>query len=205
MVNFGPLTAKIVSGVWGTPANFNGFRVLPPLLHGTLVVGVSQTAALNRGRHLYSAGRPLRWALAHILVEFCCIRNKNASGKTRTECVRTDQKILLLAVNVLVPSLMVVRLFFGKKKWPVHMSLRLHALSWFLHKIFLQRDKGACMPICPARTAAKGAGPSSSNNNSRLFVNKFENTDWVTVYFYTVIGFSFVRSSGRDLDRVKMN
>jgi len=23
-------------------------------------------AALNRGRHLYSAGRPSRWALAHI-------------------------------------------------------------------------------------------------------------------------------------------
>jgi len=31
------------SGVWGTPANFNGFRVLAALLHGTLVVGVSQT------------------------------------------------------------------------------------------------------------------------------------------------------------------
>ena len=27
-------------------------------------------ALLNRGRHLYSAGRPLRWALAHILVSF---------------------------------------------------------------------------------------------------------------------------------------
>ena len=51
----------------GTPANFNGFRVLSALMHGTLVVGVSQTAALNRGRHLYSAGRPSRWALAHIL------------------------------------------------------------------------------------------------------------------------------------------
>jgi len=25
-------------------------------------------AALNRGHHLYSAGRPSRWALAHILV-----------------------------------------------------------------------------------------------------------------------------------------
>jgi len=25
-------------------------------------------AALNRGRHLYSAGRPSRWAFAHILV-----------------------------------------------------------------------------------------------------------------------------------------
>ena len=43
MVNFGLLTAEIGSGVWGTPANFNGFRVLAALLHGTLVVGVSQT------------------------------------------------------------------------------------------------------------------------------------------------------------------
>jgi len=44
MVNFGPLVAAdIVSLVWGTPANFNGFRFLAALLHGTLVVGVSQT------------------------------------------------------------------------------------------------------------------------------------------------------------------
>ena len=33
-VNFGPLTAEIGSGVWGTPANFNCFRVLAALLHG---------------------------------------------------------------------------------------------------------------------------------------------------------------------------
>jgi len=66
MVNFGPVVAEIVSLVWGTPGNFNGFCVLAPLLHGTLVVGVSQTAPLNRGRHLYSAGRPSRWALPHI-------------------------------------------------------------------------------------------------------------------------------------------
>jgi len=43
MVNFGPLLAEIVSLVWGTPGNFNGFRVLTALLHGTVVVGVSQT------------------------------------------------------------------------------------------------------------------------------------------------------------------
>jgi len=43
MVNFGLLAAEIVSLVWGTPANFNRFRVLAALLHGTLVVGVSQT------------------------------------------------------------------------------------------------------------------------------------------------------------------
>jgi len=43
MANFGPLAAEIGSGVWGTPANFKGFRVLAALLHSTLVVGVSQT------------------------------------------------------------------------------------------------------------------------------------------------------------------
>jgi len=43
MVNFGPLAAEIGPVVWGTPANFNGFRVLSALLHGTVVVGVRQT------------------------------------------------------------------------------------------------------------------------------------------------------------------
>jgi len=71
MVNFGPLAAEIVSLVWGTPGNFNGFRVLAALLHGTLVVGISQTAALNRGRHLYSTGLPSRWALTHISSSEC--------------------------------------------------------------------------------------------------------------------------------------
>ena len=32
MANFGPLTAEIGWQVWGTPPNFNGFRVLPSLL-----------------------------------------------------------------------------------------------------------------------------------------------------------------------------
>jgi len=50
MVNFGPLAAESLSLVWGMPGNFNGFRVLAALLHGTLVVGVSQTAAFNRGQ-----------------------------------------------------------------------------------------------------------------------------------------------------------
>ena len=44
------------------------FSYIPRLLHGTRAVGVSQTAAVNRGRHLYSAGRPPRSASAHILV-----------------------------------------------------------------------------------------------------------------------------------------
>jgi len=34
MANCGPLTPDIVSLVWGTPANFNRFRILASLLHG---------------------------------------------------------------------------------------------------------------------------------------------------------------------------
>ena len=83
MVNFGPLAAEILSLVWGTPATFNGFRVLTALLHGTLVVAVSQTAVLNRGRHLYSTGRPSRWALAHISSYVILRRN----GENDTACV----------------------------------------------------------------------------------------------------------------------
>ena len=43
MVNFALLTAEICWRVWGTPVNFNGFRDLAALMHGTLVVGGSQT------------------------------------------------------------------------------------------------------------------------------------------------------------------
>ena len=43
MVNFGLLTAEICWWVWGTVANFNSFCILAVLLHGTLVLGVSQT------------------------------------------------------------------------------------------------------------------------------------------------------------------
>jgi len=43
MVNFSPLAAEIGPVVWGTPANFNGFCVLAALLHGTPVLGISQT------------------------------------------------------------------------------------------------------------------------------------------------------------------
>jgi len=74
------LAAEIVLLVWGTSGNFNGFRVLAALLHGILVV-VNQTAALNRGRHLYSAGRPSRWALAHILVLLFLISSPNLSRR----------------------------------------------------------------------------------------------------------------------------
>jgi len=145
MANFGPLTAEIRWRVWGTSANFNGFRVLlsllqrrrlpdanqtlydvwpsPVLLHYIYIFGGSCPLAdfcrckihftskccvlvywqryctalqqrssaklcgvvqemefpnFDRGRHLYSAGRPSRWASAHFLVLFS---SPNQSGR----------------------------------------------------------------------------------------------------------------------------
>ena len=65
---FGRVT--IALGI-GPHSSLNRFRVLTPLLHGTPVLSIGRQpnfAALNTGRHLYSAGRPSRWTSAHILV-----------------------------------------------------------------------------------------------------------------------------------------
>jgi len=59
MVNFGPLAAEIGLPVWGTPANFNGFRILAALLHGSQVVGVSQTL------HCSTEGTTYVWQGGH--------------------------------------------------------------------------------------------------------------------------------------------
>jgi len=56
IVEFGPLAAKISWRVWGTPANFNGFRVLAALLHGTRVCDVEQRALPTFGRAAITLG-----------------------------------------------------------------------------------------------------------------------------------------------------
>ena len=43
MVNCGPLAAEIGLPVWGTPANFNGFRILPSLLQQRCSPEANQT------------------------------------------------------------------------------------------------------------------------------------------------------------------
>jgi len=43
MVNFSPLAAKTGLGVWGNPANFNGFYVLPSLLQRRRSLETNQT------------------------------------------------------------------------------------------------------------------------------------------------------------------
>jgi len=71
MVNFGTPRAEICWRVWGTPANFNGFVSLTARHSSS--GRKPNFAALKRGRHIYFAGQPSRWALAHILVFFLSV------------------------------------------------------------------------------------------------------------------------------------
>ena len=72
--NVGPLTAEIGSGVWGTPANLNGFRVLPSLLQRRRSPEANQT--------LDMFGRLLDWCTIYTffgancpLTEICQVQN----------------------------------------------------------------------------------------------------------------------------------
>jgi len=64
MVNFGLLRLRSV-GEFGAPLQIlTGFASWQRYCNSS--GRESNFAALNRGCHLYSAGRPSRWALAHI-------------------------------------------------------------------------------------------------------------------------------------------
>jgi len=70
LVNFDPLAAEILWRVWAPQLISMGFASWQR--YCTALYGRQPNfAALNRGRHLYSARRPSRWALAHhILVAY---------------------------------------------------------------------------------------------------------------------------------------
>ena len=70
MVNFGPQRLRSV-GESGHTSTFQRVSRLGSVTARHSSSGRQPNfAALNRGRHLYSLGRPSRWALAHILVLF---------------------------------------------------------------------------------------------------------------------------------------
>jgi len=69
MAHFGPLAAEILLASLGHPCQFQRISCLGSITARHSSIGRQPNfAALNRGRHLYSAGRPSRWTSAHILV-----------------------------------------------------------------------------------------------------------------------------------------
>ena len=66
VVNFGPLAAEIDPVVWDTSQISTGFASWQRYCMASSSGRQPNYTALNRGRHVYSAGRPSSWALAHI-------------------------------------------------------------------------------------------------------------------------------------------
>ena len=69
MANFGPLTRLRSVDQFGAPVQISTVSRLDGVTARHSSSGRQPNfAALDRGRHLYSAGRPSRWALAHISI-----------------------------------------------------------------------------------------------------------------------------------------
>ena len=91
MVNFGLLTADML-GSLGHPCKFQRLSRLGSVTARYFTSGRQRNfAALNRRRHLCSAGRPSRWALAHILVKLCSSRS-NKLSLYRPKCTLLHKK-----------------------------------------------------------------------------------------------------------------
>ena len=76
MANFGPLTAEIGWRVWGTPENFNGFRVFASLLQRRRSLGANQTL-----HDVWPSPGLVHYIIRYIfgrscpLTEFCPVQN----------------------------------------------------------------------------------------------------------------------------------
>ena len=90
-VHFCPLAAEIDPVVSGTPPNFNGFRVLAALLHGILVMGVSQTLRcstegatyLRQGDHHFGHLPTLYTSFFFYLFFWCILISSSSSSSFR--------------------------------------------------------------------------------------------------------------------------
>jgi len=114
MVNFSPLAAEIVSLVWDTPANFNGFHILAALLHGTLVVGVSQTL-----RHWTEGATYIRQGGHHVghwptflvlfvapLLYFFCAFIFSSTGQTKLAYISFQAHLHVSVAYNIVPGIL---------------------------------------------------------------------------------------------------
>ena len=121
MVNFSPLAAEIVSLVWGTPGNFNGFRVLSTLLQRRRSTEVNQTLHYvwpspgSACKHVRLLGSLNKYLLAYLLtyyfafsakylcyLKFSSYLQANLRPSANGKCVPTKGQWSILAGKVTV-------------------------------------------------------------------------------------------------------
>ena len=107
MVNFGPVAAEICWRVWVTPENSNGFCVLEALLHGTLVVSVSQTLRrwTEGATYIRQGGHHVgHWSTFLVFCMDCCLIEINDDDTMMTiqEKATSLQQVAdkILATNI---------------------------------------------------------------------------------------------------------
>ena len=88
------------------------------------------SAALNRGRHLYLAGRPSRWALAHILVVINLLLLYTLLSYTNTVYKTTEGRNFKY-LPVVFQHIVTARLSQSKQQEGQHGSPYLHLLVPF--------------------------------------------------------------------------
>ena len=109
MANFGPLTAAIGLPVWGTPANFNRFRVLASVLQQRRSPEANQTFSIF--------GRLLSWYTIYTfwgllppdLTEFCHVQN--------SLCVQVLRSPILAALLHGTPAAGLSQTAVSYKEW----------------------------------------------------------------------------------------
>jgi len=145
MVNFGPLAADIGLPVWGTPANFNGFRILEALLHGTLVVGVSQTLRrwTEGATYIWQGGHHIgHWPTFLVYLFFCSWHRTWSSTQTISFVV------CLVAIEVINAWRKIVVYFhiWHVAKVPRHLN-SLPPSWWDGELIFVERSRWKCRVV----------------------------------------------------------
>jgi len=94
MVNL--LAAEIDPVVWGTLQISTGFTSWQHYCTASSSRCQPNFAALSRGRHLCSAGRPSRWALAHVLVGIIFNPGTQFPGNKKNCAMQTVQAAMVI-------------------------------------------------------------------------------------------------------------
>ena len=127
MVNVGPLAAEICWRVWGTPANFNGFRLLAVLLHGILHCVSKKFPPFNclllcqvlidfqifcsAGKRMKCSTKPI-WHYPHHFRHLATLPWKSTNSNFPQMWTKTQTNCTLISSNIFIhPQILILSVF----------------------------------------------------------------------------------------------